>query len=56
MLLALHQAGDRFFNDPDGDTWILQNARSHVTVDGPAAGRGEHMWCRRRFACLDAGG
>ena len=24
MLLALHQAGDRFFNDPDGNAWILQ--------------------------------
>jgi hypothetical protein len=24
MLLALHQAGDRFFNDPDGNGWILQ--------------------------------
>jgi hypothetical protein len=20
----LHQAGDRFFNDPDGNGWILQ--------------------------------
>jgi hypothetical protein len=24
VLLALHQAGDRFFNDPDGNAWILQ--------------------------------
>jgi hypothetical protein len=24
MLLALHQAGDRFVNDPDGNGWILQ--------------------------------
>jgi hypothetical protein len=24
MLPALHQTGDRFFNDPDGNGWILQ--------------------------------
>jgi hypothetical protein len=23
MLLSLRQAGDRFFNDPDGNGWIL---------------------------------
>jgi hypothetical protein len=24
MLLALHEAGDGFVNDPDGNAWILQ--------------------------------
>jgi hypothetical protein len=32
-----------FFNDPDGNRWILRNARSRVTVDGSAADRGEHV-------------
>jgi hypothetical protein len=41
-------AGDRFFSDPDGNGWILEERPGRVTVEGPAAGRGEHV-CRRRL-------
>jgi hypothetical protein len=30
MLLALQQAGDHFFNDPDGNGWILHERPSRV--------------------------
>ena len=30
IFLALHQAGDRFFNDPDGNAWILQERRGRA--------------------------
>jgi hypothetical protein len=41
MLLALDQAGDRFFNDPDGNGWILQERPGRTrrsTVQRRAAG------------------
>ena len=41
MLPALHQAGDRFFSDPDGNAWILQERPGRTrrsTVQRRAAG------------------
>ena len=56
MLLALHQAGDRF-NDPDGNGWILQERPGRIrwsTVQRRAAGgRGS---AADAFACLEAMG
>jgi hypothetical protein len=30
VLLALHQAGDRFFDDPDGNAWIVHERPGHA--------------------------
>jgi|SRR5215212_564891 len=56
MLPALHQAGDRFFNDPDGSAWILQDAP--VAHDGRrfSGGPPGDTWCRRHLRGLKAMG
>jgi hypothetical protein len=50
--LALHQAGDRSFNEPDGNAWILQERPG--ARDG-RRGRGD-TWSRRHLRGRDAMG
>jgi hypothetical protein len=56
MLLASHQAGDRFFNDLDGNAWILQKRLGRPSWSTVQRRVAENMWCHRHLRGLEAMG
>jgi hypothetical protein len=56
MLLASHQAGDRFFNDLDGNAWILQKRLGRPSWSTVHRRVAENMWCHRHLRGLEAMG